>query len=186
VELLTGVLFLLCWWKLPGIKLLVPALALTSVLIASAFIDAENTIIPNGLVLFGAISAVLCIIATGHPSPKNALLGALAGAAPLLAIDIISRMILKKDGMGGGDVKLMAMVGLFLGWGPTLLALMLAVIAGGLAGAVLLLTRQMKRGDYFPFGPFLAAGTFVSMIFGGIILGWYAAFNNLIISSIVR
>lgn len=186
VELMTGLLYLLCFWRMPHLVQLAPALVLTGVLVASAFIDTEHTIIPNGLVLFGAVAGLLSLLITGHPRWEDALLGVLAGSVPLLAIDVISRLILRKDGMGGGDVKLMAMAGLFLGWQATLVALAIAVLAGGLAGAVLLLIRRLKRGDYFPFGPFLAAGTFISMVFGSNILQLYAAFNEAIIGLVAR
>ncbi len=190
VELLTGVLFLLCWWRLPGLGSLIPALALVSVLIAACFIDAEHTIIPNGLVLFGSVCGALAVLITslaGNPNPRwqDALLGALAGGGPLFLIDVVSRLILRKDGMGGGDVKLMAMVGLFLGWQHTLLALVLAVVAGGLAGAVLLVTKVLKHGDYFPFGPFLAAGSLTALLFGQQILQGYLAFSNAIVKLII-
>jgi leader peptidase (prepilin peptidase)/N-methyltransferase len=185
VELLTGALYLICWWRLPRLEALVPALVLTGVLVASAFIDAEHSIIPNGIVLFGAVAGAVCAVTTGRPAARDALLGALAGGAPLMAIDVVSRMILRKDGMGGGDVKLMAMAGLFLGWKAVLLALVLAVAAGGLAGAVLLALRVMKKGDYFPFGPFLAAGCFVSLAFGSGILESYHRFNDWLVRCIV-
>lgn len=189
VELLTGALFLLCWWRLPGLEMLLPALALASVLIACGFIDAEHSIIPNGLVLFGAVCGALAVFVTGligtpHPQWQDALLGAVVGGGPLFMIDVVSRWILRKDGMGGGDVKLMAMVGLFLGWKHTLVALLLAVIAGGIAGMVLLIARIVKRGDYFPFGPFLAAGSFTALLFGRDLLELYVSFNNSIINMI--
>jgi leader peptidase (prepilin peptidase)/N-methyltransferase len=203
VELLTGALFVVCLWRFPDIWKLLPALTLTCVLVASAFIDAEHSIIPNGIVLFGAAAGLIfdaaCWLATGHMPwqsasagqiPWNralsgALAGVLAGGAPLVAMDMISRMVLRKDGMGGGDVKLMAMVGLYLGWTESLMALLLAVVAGGIVGAALLIARRLKRGDYFPFGPFLASGAFASLLFCGNILQVYAAFNRWVTHMIV-
>ena len=182
VELLTAGLFLLCWWQLPDLANLLPALALTAVLVTCAFIDAEHTIVPNGTVLFGAVIGAASALLTGHPKWDDALLGALAGGAPLFLIDVGSRLILRKDGMGGGDVKLMAMAGLYLGWRYSLLALLLAVVAGGLLGMVLLVTKTLKRGDYFPFGPFLAAGAFASLLFGESIIRLYQDFNNSMIN----
>ena len=173
VELATGALYLLCYWRLPLLARLLPALALGSVLIASSFIDAEYSIIPNGLVLFGAAVGAAASALFGMPAWRDALLGAVLGGAPLFLIDVVSRMVLRKDGMGGGDVKLMAMAGLFLGSTLSLLALVLAVVAGGVVGAVLLLTRRIERGSYFPFGPFLAVGSFASLLFGRDILIWY-------------
>lgn len=184
VELLTGVLFFLCYWRMPNWMALLPALALTGVLIAAACIDAEHSIIPNGIVMFGAVAGALGSVLTGHPAPKDALLGALCGGGPLFLIDVLTRLTLGKEGMGGGDVKLMAMAGLFLGVKAVLMALMLGVMLGGLTGAVLLITKRVQRGGYFPFGPFLAAGVFISQLFYTDILELYFSFNESIIKAI--
>ena len=185
VELLTGALFLLCYWRLPLWTQLLPALVLASVLVATAFIDAEHSIIPNGLVLFGAIVGFGSSLLTGAPQWRDALLGAAVGGFPLFLIDIVTRLTLGKEGMGGGDVKLMAMAGLFLGVKAVLLALVLGIVAGGIAGVVLLATRRVKRGGYFPIGPFLTAGVFISMLFSSGIVQLYSAFNEFLIKTIV-
>lgn len=185
VELLTGALFFLCYWRMPNWMALLPALALTGVLIAAACIDAEHSIIPNGIVLFGAVAGALGSVLTGHPTPKDALLGALCGGGPLFLIDVLTRLTLGKEGMGGGDVKLMAMAGLFLGMKPVLLALVLGVMLGGLTGAALLITKKVKRGGYFPFGPFLTAGVFLSQLFYSDIIRLYFVWNEGIIKAMV-
>lgn len=152
----------------------VPLCALAFMLLCVAVIDYDTQEIPDGLLIFGAVTGILWIGASyllhiGAPSVLGGLLGAIAGALPLLLIDRISLLLLKKDGFGYGDVKLMAVAGLYLGWALTLTALLFAVVGGGIIGAILL-TRQGKNrnenGTYMPFGPFLAAGVLASLWFG--------------------
>ena len=75
--------------------------------------------------------------------------------------------------MGGGDVKLAAMIGAFVGWQRVLVAIFLAVVAGGMVGLALLLTGRKRRKDPLPFGPFLALGGLLSALWGPALLGWY-------------
>ena len=100
-------------------------------------------------------------------------LGVLAGFLPLFLVDDICLRCLGREGMGGGDMKLMAACGLVLGWKLTLLALFFGVLAGGLFGAVMLSLRRLGRRQTFAFGPFLAAGTLISFRFGQTMLDWY-------------
>ncbi|MEM5769505.1 MAG: A24 family peptidase, partial [Bacillota bacterium] len=74
---------------------------------------------------------------------------------------------------GGGDIKMMAWIGLFLGLKMTLLALFLSFVIGGLASLILILAGRKRRKDFIPFGPFLAAGGFTAYVFGPAILAWY-------------
>jgi leader peptidase (prepilin peptidase)/N-methyltransferase len=75
--------------------------------------------------------------------------------------------------MGGGDIKLLGMVGAFLGWKPALMTIMLGSLLGSAIGVILLATQVIKREDYIPFGPFLVVGALVSLFFGQPILDWY-------------
>lgn len=150
---------------------LIPLCMLAFVLLCVSFIDAETGEIPDGLLIFGAAAGVAWVVASnfiplGAPGLLDAFLGACAGALPLLLIDRLAILLLRKDGFGYGDVKLMAMCGLFLGWRLTLCSLLFAVVAGGLYGAVLLLAKRAETGSYFAFGPFLAAGVLAALWFG--------------------
>ena len=78
-----------------------------------------------------------------------------------------------KEGMGGGDIKLLAMIGAFLGWKPALLTIMLGSFFGSLVGVGLIAARVIKREDYIPFGPFLVCGAVMALFFGQSILDWY-------------
>ncbi|MGI6705453.1 MAG: prepilin peptidase [Clostridia bacterium] len=173
VELLTGILFGGLYLKYSLRLSFFVYAALTSVLLVAAFIDLEHRIIPNGLVLFGSIIALIFNILQLHVNWLDGLLGMLTGSGILLLIAWLSLILLKKEGMGGGDIKLMGMIGLFLGCRLTLLSLVLSIYIGGFIGGMALLTRRRKAGDYIPYGPFIALGTLVAIFFGREILLWY-------------
>jgi leader peptidase (prepilin peptidase)/N-methyltransferase len=136
--------------------------------------------------LFGFISAIFFISLSVIPDPNikgtciekilASIYGALVGFAPLFIINVISKVLFKRDGMGGGDMKLMAVTGLFLGMN-TIVAMLFAIYLGGFAGAIILIFSKKKSsslsGHYMPFGPFLALGSFVSMLYGTDIIRWY-------------
>jgi len=197
-EILTAVLFLLAFLKFGLTPYLAAALFLTALLVASSFIDLKHTIIPNGIVITGIAAGVLFMlfrIVPGNyvkflPNAADAALGFLAGGVPLLLINLLSKLILKKEGMGGGDMKLMAMAGIFLGWKLVLLSLLLAVYLGGVTGLVIVLRKRFRQptkqdaqqkgtGTYMPFGPFLAMGCYAAMTVGSDLIGWYAAMIGL-------
>jgi len=183
VEILCGLLFAAMAWFSPTLSV-VPLSVFAFVLLAISFIDADTQEIPDGLVIIGAVAG-LVFVAGGQffpvqfsvaPSWYDALLGVIAGAAPLLIIDRLTLLILKKDGFGYGDVKLMAMVGLFIGWRLMLPAFLFAFFAGAVFAVYLMATGKAKRGAYMAFGPFLCVGTLLAFWFGAAVLDWYFAF----------
>ncbi len=173
VELLTGAVFAATLYRIGTSLMLLPMLCLFSVLIVAAFIDMDHGIIPNGLILFGLIPGAFVALLSLNGPWYNGLLGMACGALPLLTINGISCLVLKKEGMGGGDMKLMGMAGLYLGWKLTLLSLLFGVWTGALAAAIMMAAKKWKRGMEIPFGPFLAAGAFFACLWGGQLLGWY-------------
>jgi leader peptidase (prepilin peptidase)/N-methyltransferase len=88
---------------------------------------------------------------------------------------ILSVVILKREGMGGGDIKLIAMLGAFLGWHAVLVTIFLAAVLGAGVGFTLILLRRRRRQEPLPFGPFLALGALLAMVWGDTILTWYAS-----------
>lgn len=168
VELLTAALFTLAWFRFGWSWDLLYALILTSVLIIVTFIDWDTQMIPDGLTLPGIAAGLIFSFGPQGATPWDSLLGLLAGGLPLLLIAVASQ-----GGMGGGDIKLMAMAGTFLGWKLTLLALFLSFLAGGIVGVFLLLTHKKGRKDAVPFGPFLALGSFAALLYGPALLTWY-------------
>jgi len=168
VELLTGAVFAALFYRFGPTPVLAKYLFLGAVLIAAAFIDLEHYLIPDRLVLAGLAGAVILGFAARDVGIWSALAGCAAGAGFLSVIAVIS-----KGGMGGGDVKLAAVTGLFLGWPLAALALFLAIVSGGLAAAIFLLLGIKGRKDPVPFAPFIAAGTLIAILWGAYIIGWY-------------
>lgn len=173
VELLTGAAFLVSFIKFGFSWAFVTGIVLISILIIETFIDLEHQIIPNGLVLAGTIAAIIFSLFNLYVNWKDALIGMLVGGGTFLLVAVLSALILKKEGMGGGDIKLMGMIGLFLGWKLTSLSILLSIYLGGLIGGALLLLRIKKRGDHIPYGPFIAIGTIIAVFFGNDIISWY-------------
>jgi len=150
---------------------------LAFVLLAVFVIDYDTQQIPDSLLVFAAIVGVGWVI-LGQFSPLfslsfpnapgfiSAFLGILAGGLPLLVIDRLVLLLYKKDGFGYGDVKLMAVSGLFLGWQLIIVAFFIAFISGGAFAVYLLVTGRARRGEYIAFGPFLCGGVIVAIWFG--------------------
>jgi leader peptidase (prepilin peptidase)/N-methyltransferase len=180
VELLCGLLFASMAYFSTTLSA-VPLAIFVFVLLTISFIDAEIQEIPDGLVITGAIAGIFWV-AGGHFMPEffphaqpwqDALLGIVAGAAPLFIIDRITLLLIKKDGFGYGDVKLMAMVGLFIGWELMLVAFLLSFISGAIFAVWLMVAGKAKRGGYMAFGPFLCIGTIAAFWVGEFLLDWY-------------
>lgn len=173
VEILTGILFSLLYMKYSFTSYLLIYILLTSILIIVAFIDLKHRIIPNSLVLFGTVIAMVSNLLCPHLDWLDGFLGLVVGGGTLLTVSLFSLIFLKKEGMGGGDIKLMGMIGLFLGWRLTLLSLILTIYIGGIVGGILLIFRIKKVGENIPFGPFIAIGSEIAMLFGAEIIRWY-------------
>jgi len=135
--------------------------------------DLTHKIIPNVVTVPGTILGLLGAATVLPVGPVNALLGVAVGGGLLWALAWASPYLFGKEGMGGGDIKLLAMVGAFLGWKPALLTIMIGSLTGSVIGISLIAFRLMKRDEYIPFGPFLVLGALVSMFFAQPLLDWY-------------
>jgi leader peptidase (prepilin peptidase)/N-methyltransferase len=152
-------------------------------LIVVAFIDLEHQIIPNIISLPGIVVGFMLACVTLPLSPKHSLIGILTGGGIIYLVSYFSLIFLGKEGMGGGDMKLMAMVGAFLGWKNALLTIFLGSLSGSIIGVSLMIFKKKKRGDYIPFGPFLVLGAIISLFVGDQIIGWYFNMANPIVLS---
>jgi leader peptidase (prepilin peptidase)/N-methyltransferase len=174
VEAVTAAAFVVLGVKFGREAALWPALALAVILVAAAATDLEQRIIPNRLMAAGAVLAlVLWTIADPGRLPENLIAGAAAGGFLLIAA------IAYPAGMGMGDVKLAAVMGLFLGKlvGP---ALFLGFAAGALVGIALVAARgPAARKQGVPFAPFLALGGMLALLFGSGLIDWYAELSGL-------
>jgi len=150
---------------------LVGAILLT-ILLAIALTDAQHYIIPDQLSIGGLAAGLALSFFPGPPAPLMSLAGAALGFSVLFAVGWFGEMAFKKPAMGGGDMKMMAMIGAFLG--P--LGSMLTIFLGALAGSVIFGPISLKTGKLVPFGVFLALGAAVTFLFGDWLIDWYTGF----------
>ena len=146
---------------------------LFSALLVVTGTDLTHKIIPNLVTLPGIILGLVGAATVLPVGPVNALLGVIVGGGILWALAWASPYLFGKEGMGGGDIKLLAMIGAFLGWKPALLTIMIGSLTGSVIGVSLIAFGFMKRDEYIPFGPFLVFGAVVSMFFAQPLLDWY-------------
>jgi leader peptidase (prepilin peptidase)/N-methyltransferase len=147
--------------------------ALFSALLVVTGTDLTHRIIPNVVTVPGILIGLLGAATVLPVGLMNALLGVAIGGGILWALAWASPYLFGKEGMGGGDIKLLAMIGAFLGWKPALLTIMVGSLSGSLIGLSLIGLGLMKRDEYIPFGPFLVFGALVSMFFAQPLLEWY-------------
>ncbi len=141
--------------------LLMKQFTLVVLLIVATFTDLEHWIIPNRLVVYGLFAGTFFLVVSAQPALYSALLGMVLVGGILLVLGMVS-----KGGMGGGDIKLGLLIGLFLGWPEALLALFLAAFTGSIYGLLLRSSNRLQPGEPIPFAPFIALGTIISMLFG--------------------
>jgi leader peptidase (prepilin peptidase)/N-methyltransferase len=174
VEALTGALFVAAALRFPGTWQAVLSALLFAVLLAAALIDARHRIIPNRLTYPALAGGGLLIMIAWAADSAVSPLGALAGSA-LLAGGFLLVALVSPAGMGLGDVKLAAVIGLVLGsFGLRYVAVAaaIAVLAGGIGGIVALLLGR-KRTETIPFGPYLATGAVAATFLGPQVAAWY-------------
>ena len=181
VELLTGLLFVAVFYYFGFSAAGLFHLALLYILLAVTLIDLEHRIVPNTLVAAGLIIGllfylpVLLSLVTDVPAwllidrqPLDALLGFVVGGGLLLIIILVSR-----GGMGAGDMKLMAMIGLFVGLRGVAVVLLAGFIFGALVGIAMMILGHATRKSALPFAPYLALATIVEVFWGEAIWNWY-------------
>jgi leader peptidase (prepilin peptidase) / N-methyltransferase len=140
-----------------------------SILTTVSLIDLHDRIIPNEMVLFGLVAGVLMLFVL--PYPEKGWVGGLGAGAGAFAFLLIIALIVP-GGMGLGDVKLAAVIGLFLGrWSA--MGLLFSFFAGGLISGLLLAFKIVGRKSHIPFGPWLALGSIIAAIYGPQIWDWY-------------
>ncbi len=146
-------------------------------LLLTFFIDLETFLIPDKITLPGIILGLASAFLPGELTPLQSLGGGLLGGGLLYLIGLLGEWILKKESMGGGDVKFLAMVGCFLGIKGVLLTLFLGSLVGTLVSLVGLSIGKIGWKGKISFGPFLALGTFFSEIWGDKIIEIYLRFS---------
>ena len=175
IEALTAILAVVVVLMTPPGVLLASRLIFTVMLIVLFMIDLEHQILPNVITLPGIVIGLGFSVFT-PPGPIDSLLGALLGAGILYAIAAAYYALRKEEGMGMGDVKMLAMIGAFLGWRSVLLTLIMASFAGSVVGVAMMSLQRGGMKYALPFGTFLAIGAFIAMLVGEQMLAWYLGF----------
>jgi leader peptidase (prepilin peptidase)/N-methyltransferase len=177
VEALTGALFVCLYLKFSLTIALVVYCALVASFIVVTFVDLDHYIIPNEITFGGiGVGLVACFVAWRLPgdrfivaNPLEAIAGGVAFAGVIYLLDRFSHVAFKKRGMGGGDVKLAAVIGLFVGYKLILPVILVASVVGSIMGIAVLALRHQKEDEpshYIPFGPYLVLGTIIVLFFG--------------------
>ncbi len=146
--------------------------ALVGVLFGVSITDARHYIIPDEFTWGGLIIGLLLALGGGVHGFLQAVLGAAVGFVLLWLVGTAGTWVFKEDAMGGGDIKMMAMVGSFVGWRGVLLT----IFAGALLGSLIFVPLSLKKKRLVPFGVFLAVGAVVAFVFGDAIIAWYGHF----------
>lgn len=185
VELVTAVTFV-AFYQYYGLSALLPAyLTMACGFIVATFVDFEHRIIPDEVSIGGMAAGVLfsALIPELHGMDPGtgplvlahlkslgwSLFGVLVGGGSIYAMGILGDFLFKKESMGGGDVKLMAMVGAFLGWKLTILTFFLAPFFGAVYGIV---EKIRTKDTAIAYGPFLVGGALISLFWGDVIIHW--------------
>lgn len=178
VELLNGILALLLFLRF-GPTLVFAALFLfCSALVVITFIDIEHQIIPDEISLSGiAVGFLLSFFLKGH-TWLNSLLGILLGGGSLLLVAYSYQRLTGKEGMGGGDIKLLAMMGAFLGWKSVPFIIFTSSLAGSLIGVSIMLFQKKDSKLAIPFGPYLAFGAVLYIFCGKALIHWYLGLSG--------
>jgi leader peptidase (prepilin peptidase)/N-methyltransferase len=155
----------------PTLRALAAAL-LGTLLLGIAVTDARHYLIPNEFTWGGLALGLLLALGGGAQTFLQALLGASAGFGLLYGVAVTGAWLFKEEAMGGGDVKMMAMVGAFVGWQGVLLTL----FSGALLGLLIFVPFTLRRKRLVPFGVFLAMGAALTFVFGDVIVAWYGHF----------
>ncbi len=170
-----GFLFILVHFGL-SLQSLIYCLFFSSLVLVT-FIDLSHRIIPDVITLPGMVIGVIAASTVLPPGPVSSLTGLFLGGGLFYLVAVLSLALLKKEGMGGGDIKLIAMIGAFLGWKGMLLTIFLAALSGTVIGLSLILIQGRSRAEPIPFGPFLAMGAAISLFWESGILAWYFSFG---------
>jgi leader peptidase (prepilin peptidase)/N-methyltransferase len=173
VEALSGILLVLLLYGFGLAPKLGVYGAFVAALIVVTFIDLDHQIIPDVISLPGiVVGLVASALGQGPPLLESAL-GALVGGGILYAVAVGYHALTGREGMGGGDIKLLAMIGAFLGWRGVLVSLIIGSFTGAVVGISLILVRRQDRQVPIPFGPFLALGALCALAFGDRLITWY-------------
>lgn len=147
-------------------------------LIVITVIDLYYQIIPDVISLPGIVIGLLGSLIIPQITFWASLIGIISGGGSLFLVATAYQWLFKREGMGGGDVKLLAMIGAFLGWKAVILTILLSSFIGSIIGITVMLIKGKDFKYAIPFGPFLALGAVISLFYGEQLINWYLYINK--------
>jgi leader peptidase (prepilin peptidase)/N-methyltransferase len=184
VELINGLLTLFLFLKFGPSLTFLAMFLFCSALVVITFIDLEHQIIPDAISLPGipvgfAVSFFIEDMYSGAQLGwLNSLTGILVGGGSLLLVAYGYEFLTKKEGMGGGDIKLLAMMGAFLGWKSVPFIIFVSSLVGSVIGVTVMAAQKKDAKLALPFGPFLALGAIAYIFYGRQLIQWYLHFGG--------
>jgi len=173
VELMTAILAAVCAWRFGVGPEAIMAIVMTLALVSVSMIDADTQLIPDSIVL--PLMWIGLAMSLYHPvagaetlfiGPRDAIVGAMAGYLSLWSVYWLFKLVTGKEGMGYGDFKLLAALGAWLGWQHLHIIILMSAVVGAIVGISMMVFRKHKRSVPIPFGPYLAAAGWVTMMWG--------------------
>ena len=147
-------------------------------LIVITVIDLYHQIIPDVISSPWIGVGLLGALIIPHITFFNSLLGILLGGGSLFVVATLYQWLFKREGMGGGDVKLLAMIGAFLGWESVILTILLSSLIGSITGIIIIALKGKDFKYAIPFGPFLSLGAVIALFYKNEIISWYLQFRG--------
>jgi leader peptidase (prepilin peptidase)/N-methyltransferase len=178
VEAINGLLTLLLFIRFGLSFTFLELFLFCCAMVVITFIDLEFQIIPDVISLPGIVLGFVLSFFTPLLGWQSSLIGILLGGGSLYLVASLYQLLTKKEGMGGGDIKLLAMMGAFLGWKAIPFILFVSSLVGSVIGVMVMLIQKKNSKLAIPFGPFLAFGAILYIFFGRQLIHWYLDFGS--------
>lgn len=179
VELFTGLVSMVVGWHYGVSPQALAALFLSWCLIAASGIDIGHKLLPDSITLPLLWLGILLSFFDIFVSLEDSVIGAMAGYMSLWSVFIVFKVITGKEGMGHGDFKLLAMLGAWTGWKMLLVIILTSSVVGATVGITMILLKKSDRSSQIPFGPYLAAAGWLTLLWGAPILSFYLSLFRL-------
>ena len=178
IEGITAISSLLLFLKFgPSLNYLL-YFSFVAALIVITVVDIYHQIIPDVISIPGIGVGLLGSLLVPYITFFNSLLGILLGGGSLFLVATLYQWFFKREGMGGGDVKLLAMIGAFLGWKSVILTILLGSLVGSIIGMITMVIKGKDFKYAIPFGPFLSLGAVIALFYGEAVIHWYLNLNT--------
>ena len=178
VELFTALVSVVVGWQFGVSPQAMAGLFLSWCLIAASGIDIGHKLLPDSITLPLLWLGILLSFFEIFVSLEDSVIGAMAGYMSLWTVFILFKLVTGKEGMGHGDFKLLAMLGAWTGWKMLFVVILTSSLVGAIVGISMILLKKTERGTQIPFGPYLAAAGWLSLLWGPELLGYYLTLFN--------